>query len=472
MRFPIQFIFVLAAGSVLASACAHTASEPAGQLTQGLPGSYSPYQEGTPAPDKWWESFGSEELNTVVEDALKGSLTLKQSYYRLQQSGALAVKAGADRWPDLKISSEISNTRRRTDTGLVPASTGTSKKRSISLASSYELDLWGRVKSDFLSAQIDREVSEEDLYTSALSLASEVTLTWLEITSVKQRLLLIKDQIRTNLITQELIELRFRKGAASALDVFQQRQAVKETESSLPLLEASLETLKHRLAILSGKLPGTDLALATSRLPDSGPLPETGIPADLLILRPDVRSAGLKLLASRRDVKSAQADRLPAITITGSGGYNSGRWSLLFDNWFTTLAANITAPILDAGRRKAEVNRQQHIVNERLAAYRQTVLEAIGEVENAMVNEQKQTEYVEALAKRLDIVRRTFNEALERYRKGLNDYLPVLSALTSTQQLERNLVQAQFQQLSYRVSLFRSLGGRWMQDLNYGIMER
>ncbi len=449
---------------VLATSCATYAPEQRPQAPLELPQAFTLYENPAPSPERWWESFGSIELNGLVEEALRDSLTLKQAYSRLDQSRALVTKAGSDRWPDLQLTSEISNTRRRTDTGTGSASTSTEKKRSLGLVSSYELDLWGEVKSEYLSARFDMEVSREELNTAALTLASEVTLKWLEIISVSQQLELLNSQLETNLITLELIELRFRKGVATVLDVFQQRQAAKETESSIPLLEAQLQTLKHELAVLLGKPPRDSLSFGSAHLPEVGSIPEAGVPADLLSRRPDVRAAGLRLKSADWMVSAARANRLPAVRLTGSAGYSAGEWSLLFDNWVRNLAASVTAPLFDGGSRRAEVKRQTNLVDERLAAYRLVVLTAIREVEDALVNERKQTEYIAALSDRLSIVRSALTEALQRYRKGLNDYLPVLSALTSTQQLERTLVQARFQRLSYRVMLHRALGGSWMQD--------
>ncbi len=455
---------VLSMVLMLASSCATYAPEQRSQAPPELPQTFTLYENTAPSPERWWESFGSAELNGLVEEALKDNLTLKQAYSRLDQSRALVTKAGSDRWPDLELTSEISNTLRRTDTGTGSASTSTVRKRSLGLASSYELDLWGEVKSEYLSARFDMEVTREELNTAALTLASEVTLKWLEAISVRQQLELIDNQLETNLITLELIELRFRKGAATVLDVFQQRQAVKETESSIPLLEAQLQTLKHEIAVLLGKPPRTRLSLGSAHLPTVGSIPDAGVPADLLSRRPDVRAAGLKLKSADWMVSAARADRLPAVRLTGSVGYSAGEWSGLFDNWVRVLAASITAPLFDGGNRRAEVKRQTQVVEERLAAYRLAVFTAIMEVEDALVNERKQGEYIAALSDRLNIVRSTLTEALQRYRKGLNDYLPVLSALTSTQRLERTLVQARLQRLNYRVMLHRALGGSWMQD--------
>ena len=135
---------------------------------------------------------------------------------------------------------------------------------------------------------------------------------------------------------------------------------------------------------------------------------------------------------------------------------------MLLDNWFAQLAASVTGPIFDGGRRKAEVERTQAVVEERLAAYREVVLGAIAEVEDALVLLDRQQAYIQALDVQLAAAQNAHREALGRYRKGLTDYLPVLTALRNRQGLERDVVEAAHDHLVYRVQLHLALGGGWM----------
>ena len=444
----------------LSASCAHTVKEGSTRPDIELPDTYALYEETVPAPDRWWEGFGSEELNGLVSQALEGSLTLKQSLARLEQSRALAVQAGADKWPDLKLIADISETRRS-----VNDQTATDRSRSLFFVSSYELDLWSRVRSKHRAAVLEVEASREDLYTAALTLSSEVTLKWLDLLSVRQELEILREQIKINRTILDLMEFRYLKGFATALDIYQQRQVLAETLAAVPQLEARHQTLIHDLAVLAGKPPRSDLGLKAIAFPEMGPLPETGVPADLLSRRPDVRAAGLELRASRLQVKAARADRLPSMNLSASAGYSSVSLGDLFENWLATLAANLTLPLFNAGSKKAEATRRDRIVDERLAAYGQTVLTAIQEVEDAMINDQKQLEFIGAQESRLKIAEDSYREALQRYRKGLIDYLPALESLISAQRLERTVVRARFERLSFRVTLHRALGGSWMGEV-------
>ncbi|MEN8753352.1 MAG: TolC family protein, partial [Desulfobacterales bacterium] len=278
---------------------------------------------------------------------------------------------------------------------------------------------------------------------------------------------LLEHQLQTNLTFLELIELRFHMAMVSALDVYQQKQVVEDIKAEIPLVEAREQLLRHELALLLGKLPKTMLNISREELPKPIEIPATGLPADLLSSRPDLRAAGMRLWAADWQVAAARADRLPAISLTAQARYGEADADVLFDNWLLSLAGNLTAPIFDGKRRAAEVDRSLAVVDEKLSAYRQTVLTAIKEVEDALVNESKQREHINGLEKVTATARKALKEAGNRYRKGLTDYLPVLTQLLTVQGLERNLIQQQANLLGVRISLYRALGGTWTESLTH-----
>ncbi|MBW2450684.1 MAG: TolC family protein, partial [Deltaproteobacteria bacterium] len=277
---------------------------------------------------------------------------------------------------------------------------------------------------------------------------------------------LLERQLQTNLTLLDLIELRFRMSMVSALDVYQQKQIVEDIMAEIPLVEAQEQVLMNELTLLLGKPPGTSLEIRRKDLPEPVEIPATGLPADLLSSRPDLRRAGMRLKAADWQVAAARANRLPAIRLTAGAQYGKGDMDVLFDNWLLSLAGNLTAPIFDAGRRAAEVDRRRAIVDENLSAYRQAVLTAIKEVEDALIIELKQREHIRALENVEVTARKALEQAGIRYRNGLTDYLPVLTQLLAVQTLERNLIRQRANLLNARVSLYRSLGGTWTDSLS------
>ena len=424
-----------------------------------LPETFALYSQETRSVSPWWHTFNSSELDRLIEEAMAGSFSLKTAWFRLQQARAGAVIAGASRFPDLEASG-FAESARRDSSALSNGSVG-SQTFSMGLVSQYEIDLWGRVQSQQQAALLDAAASEADLYTAAVTLAAEVAVRWVQILSQQRQETLLREQLANNQTFLNLIELRFRNAMVSALDVYQQKQVVENVRARIPLVAAKIQLLKHELALLLGHPPRSEMNLAQSDLPPIGPLPAVGLPADLLVARPDIRAAGMRLRAADWQLAEARANRLPALRLNAGAQYGPDELDLLFDNWLLSLAANLTAPIFDGGRRAAEVDRIRAVVDENLSAYQQVVLLAVKEVEDALENEARQQEHIEGLQAVMDAARRGFQEAVSRYRAGLSDYLPVLTQLLSVQDLERNLIGQQEQLILYRIGLYRALGGQW-----------
>lgn len=430
---------------------------------QEVPKRFSLYSGAGEQDRRWWERFQDPELNRLVERALAGNFGIQEAWARLRRSRALAVQAGAGRYPDLTGSADYLKGRRRTlSLGDDPFEF---EDAGLGLVSRYEIDLWGRVRARHRSVLLQAEASRQDLNAAAVSIAAEVVNRWIGILSQRMQKALLNEQLRINRTLLELVDLRFRNALVSALDVYQQKQVVENVLAEIPLVEQEEQLLMHQMAVLLGKPPRADLDITRNRLPEPTPLPPTGLPAAMLAARPDVTAAGLRLQAADWQIAEARANRLPSLSLTGRAQYGDGDLEDLFDNWLLSLAANLTLPIIDGGSRRAEVDRTRAVADENLAAYRDAVYTAVKEVEDALVQETKQRQHIERLQQAADTARRALEEAGVRYRKGLNDYLPVLTQLLSVQNIERELIRRQANLLAARVGLHRALGGTWVDGL-------
>lgn len=434
-----------------------------------LPDLYSDTGSAPWDPNAWWQSFADTELNGLMDRAFAGNLSLQEAWARLRQSEALAFQAGAELYPTLSIEGSFTREwtymRGTADGGPFGGVETASSLYGFGAAANYEVDLWGRVRSWSRAGRLDAEVARHHLDAAAMTVAAEVAGSWLSIIEQRAQLKLLNDQLHTNQTYLELVELRFRKSLVSALDVYQQRQVVDQAEAQIPLVNEQEQLLRHQLAVLLGAGPTEDIGIHRGELPGLGALPHTGIPADLLIQRPDVQAGLMALVAADYRVAVARADRLPALRLTASGSYSNSEWENVFDNWFATFAANLMQPLLDGRRREAEVARTLAVVRERLATYRQTVLTAIREVEDALVQERRHGEHIEILIRQIDHASKALQQAGQRYRKGIIDYLPVLTQLSTVQRLERDLLRRRLERLLARVSLYRALGGGIPVDL-------
>ena len=423
--------------------------------------------ETAPAVDRWWSALGDPELPAVVDRALSGNLGLRQAWARLEQANAVLARTAAGQLPEITGEGQAA---RQQSVFFAGEEFGVRPFLSTSLlgafAANWELDLWRRVGSLRDAAELDRHASRDDLEGLALSLAGEISETWFSLAEQKAQRALLAEQIEISDRIRRLVDLRFASGLSTGPDVFQQRQQVASVRSLVPPVEARIAVLEHRLDVLVGMAPGTSGFPVEPRLPSLAPPPATGLPGGLLRRRPDVRAAERRVAAADHRLASAIAERFPAIRLSGRTGWQGFESMELPDNWIWTIASNVVTPLFDAGRRRAEVDRSRAVVEERLAAYGETVLRAFEEVENALVQERLQREHLERLGEELELARHTFEEIRHRFAQGIGDYVQVLTALQSLQRVERTELAARKQLVSFRIQLHRALGGSWMEGLD------
>ena len=426
-----------------------------------LPESFSVQDALYDPSQRWWEAIGDDQLNSLVNEALADNQTLAAYWARLEKAQAQARKAGADLKPSLTGNADSSYTKIHSgDEGSIE-----SENYGLGLAAGYEVDLWGRIRATHESALLEARASREDFNAAAMTVAAEVTNRWVAVLSQRLQKQLLEQQLAINRTYLDLVELRFRKSLASALDVFQQRQLVERVKAQLPLVEMQERMLMHELAVLLGRMPNQPPEISRLELPVLDAVPAAGLPVQLLQNRPDIAAALKRLEATDQDLAAARADRLPALRLTGSAAYDSDELDELFDNWIINLTAALTAPLLDGGRRRAEVEISRAAVQQQLSDYRQTVLTAVREVEDALISETKIRAHIAALENQLQEGENGLTEARTRYINGLNDYLPVLTQLLSVQNLESDLIQRHEDLLGARIDLYRAIGGTWVENL-------
>lgn len=423
-----------------------------------VPAQFSVPDTQNTAQQLWWKEFNSPELDRLMELAFSKNLTLEQARARLEQARAQARLAGADLYPSLSATAGAGRTKtHKPDIG--PATTTDSY--TLGGSASYEIDLWGRVRFGRKSALLAFEASEFDLQTAAITLAGQIAGTWVDITGQQAQKNLLEQQLKTAQTYLSLVEMRFKSAMVSALDVYQQKQNVAKIQAQLPLVEAQIRTLYTTLCVLTATPVDQLPQIKQDQLSMLPPTPPIGIPAQLLENRPDIKAAFLRLRSSDYTLGQKKADRLPAISITATGTFDSPKTASLFDNWLLNLAGNLAMPIIDGGAKRANRDLAAAAAREKLAAYRLTVLQAIQDVEDSLALENRQIEHITALKEQNEYAKQALEQAQQRYRKGLNDYLPVLTSLSTTQTLENSLILRKTELLKYRINLCKAVGGTW-----------
>lgn len=424
-----------------------------------VPDNFS-YAGGPAGGDRmWWKTFESNELNSLIADALENNFDVKAVKARLDQARASLEKERASFLPELDYSAggQKKETKVKTSRDSASISDG-SHSWDVGLTGVWSPDIWGEFNASQQSQQQTVEAVKQDIEFTRWELAARIAEIWIDIIATRNKIDILEKQIVGSDRQLDLLELRFANGAANALDVSQQREALAETRSQRPLLERQEKILYNALVFLSGKSsPGT-ISIQTARLPETVMMPSAGIPADLLVNRPDIKAARQRLVSSLWEVKVAEADLLPSLTLTARALFSSGDLDLLFSNWVASLTAAVTGPIFDGGFKKAEVDRVKAVADELLHNYAQTVAGAIRDVEDSLVTIFTQDDYIRLLEEELDLARLTLQDALLQYWNGKSSYLNYLIVLTRIERLERQLIGEKAGAIKERVALYRVLG--------------
>ncbi|MFO7839854.1 MAG: efflux transporter outer membrane subunit [Desulfosalsimonadaceae bacterium] len=415
--------------------------------------------------DFWWREFDDPHLNRVVENALRGNQDISKAAASVSEAAAVAGQTAADQFPTLNLNSDAS---RREQSFVSPMAGGYQSVKidsfSLTLPASYEIDLWGRLARATEAARAELLAAEKNRQAIAQSLVSEAAAQYFNIRYLQRQLDVSRELEKSYRQNLELIKARYRRGLASELELRQARRSLAQSGSEIPPLKQSIGKAQHKLAVLQGKYPEAEtlqtVLEAGFELPPAIP---AGLPSELLNRRPDIRAAEASLKAACAKIGAAKANRFPQISLTGSFGYTSEELDLLFEprNQMWQVAADMVQPIFDAGKRKAAQRAAEARYEKQLAAYTKTVLEAFAEVEGALLTREQQIDRYQRLKAYLSEAEKTLNTALNRYQRGVTDYLNVLDAQQAKYQAELSLLDTQYKIYANRVSLYRALGGGW-----------
>lgn len=437
--------------------CAVGVDAPRPAPTVVVPDTFSSSGEAELAA-RWWWAFDDPALSALVEEALTGSVDLAAARARLAQARAVWRQSGAATQPTLDFAAGATEGEAVADDG----SRSDADSRSLALTAAYEVDLWGRIEAAARADELAALASAQALQTVALSVSAEVARHWFGLAAARRQVELLRGQERTAADYLQVLKLRFGAGQARAADVLQQRDLIASLRADSIQAEALLSTTRHALAALLGRPPDQAPTADAAELPTMPPLPATGLPAQLLERRPDLRGAWLQLRAAEQEVAVAVAQRYPRLNVTGSLTSRRSDWSGLLENWSRSLVADLVAPLIDGGARTAQVERARARADELLADYRATLLDALVEVEDALVRERAQRGYLAELERRVGLGRELLERQRDYYRSGGGDFLNVLDAQRSLQARERHQIDARQQLIEYRIALYRALAGGFM----------
>lgn len=412
-------------------------------------------EEGVPLAADWWTSFGSNELDQMVRQARAGNFDLAAAMSRVRQADIQARIAGASLLPQL--SGSLSGTRSDVESG------SGSTRYSAGLSASYELDVWGKNRDGLASAELNALASAYERDSVALTVDASVVTSYFKVLELRERLHLAEENLRNAEQVMKLVEARVRYGAATELELVQQQTLVEQRRAALPGMRQQVATAETALALLLGDNPQGVAARVHARSLDDVVLPElaaTGLPSELLLRRPDLRRAETQLRAANANIGVARAALFPSISLSASASLQDAALSGLSGaDLATSFGASLLQPIFRGGALRGQVELTEERYVEMLSSYRQTILTALKEVEDALITVREgRLQYV-SQQQVLVNAERAFELAEIQYRAGATDLLTMLNAQQTLFAARDTYLQNTSAQLLNQVSLYKVLGG-------------
>jgi NodT family efflux transporter outer membrane factor (OMF) lipoprotein len=434
-----------------------------------------PWHEAVPGDallkGNWWELFQDSALNPLVERALAGNQNLKVASARLSQAQDQLTIARSALFPTVDLSASAIRSKDSANRPLsaysVPNQSTVQNDFKLGPSVGYELDLFGRVRREVEGARASAEQAVADFENTRLVLLAALVTDYYALRETDAEIDVVRRSLELQRNALTFVTSRHDLGFATGLDLAQQQALLESSETQLELLQNQRYQFEHALATLVGTpAPSFSLPAVTTSPPLPG-LP-LGVPSDLLQRRPDVASAERAMAAANARIGVAKAAYFPTIELApGLGvpgiGWESAAVASLFDapSRLWAIGASASQTVFDAGKTRAEVRFANSDYDAAVAAYRQTVLTAMEEVENGITGLASLERAARQANASVDSAQRAFDIASERYKGGVDTYLDVITAEQILLTNQRQAAQIQGQQFATAVFLVKALGGGW-----------
>jgi NodT family efflux transporter outer membrane factor (OMF) lipoprotein len=438
----------------------------------------APWREAAPddagLKGEWWRLFQDDTLNPLVERALSGNQDLRVAAARLVQARAQLSAAAADLFPTVGLSAAAARGRSSANRPLaeysVPNQSTVQNNFEVGPTVNYEVDLFGRVRREVEGARASAQQAEADFENTRLMLTAQLATDYFALRELDAELAVVRHSLELQRDALGFITSRHDLGFATGLDLAQQQALVDASATQLELLDNQRAQYEHAIATLAW-IPAPGFAIPAALATSSLPAIPVGLPSDLLQRRPDVASAERSMAAANARIGVARAAYYPSIALgTGFGepnaGWQSNALATLFEApsrlWSLGLSAAQT--LFDAGKTRANVRFATADYTAAVAAYRQTVLTAMEEVENGITGLASLDRAGAQADASVNSAQQAFDIAAARYKGGVDTYLEMITAQQVLLGNQRQAVQVRGQQFATAVYLVKALGGGWSEN--------
>ena len=448
------------AGALALTGCASLTAR-----QQALPAVAVPAQWSASAPTpsspstlaNWWQRYDDPQLTTLVTQALQANTTVRSAQAALAQARALRDVQDANLGPSLGASASA----QRNKTGNAPAGS----RYQAGFDASWEPDVFGGKRAGLSAAEAEAQASQASLGDTQVSVAAEVAVSYVQLRGLQARLDIARRNLAAQQETLQITDWRVQAGLATSLELAQARTATEQTRAQIPSLETSVAQTEHALAVLTGQPPTALHEQLTAAAPVPMPPGELAlsIPAQTLRQRPDVRVAEQQISAALARVSQADAARYPSFNLSGSVGLSALALSGLTGGGsvVSALLGSVSVPLFDGGAAKAQVRSQEAALEKARVNYQAVVLNALQEVEDALVALRGNRERLQRLQNASESAQQAALLANQRYSSGLVDFQTVLETQRSLLSTQDSLAATQAELSADHVRLYKALGGGW-----------
>ena len=405
----------------------------------------------------WWRQYQHEGLNRTVDAVLHANARLARAALQVQAAALRAENAGANLLPTASGSLNA-----RSERSLDSSDAPTQRHYGSSLGISWELDLWGKLRAQRDMAEWEAQASRADYNAVFASLATETIRQYWQLAALNQRCTLGERSLGHARATADFAETKHRAGALSGLDLARAQRNVQTQEAALIALRQQRTEARHALALLLDQPPAAEItSFETSALPadiETHFHVPADLPADVLARRPDLTASRLRLQATLRNVDVVRLSFLPAITLTGALGTGSAALAEILANPVAALGLGLSLPFLNFGELQRNPAIAENEFQQAVTQYRQDLLAALSEVENALSAHATQREAVARQSELLRLAQQIESQTEVRYRAGATALQDWLDAQENRRQAELSLLDARLAQLQQQATLMQALG--------------
>jgi len=414
----------------------------------------------------WWQRYDDPQLDALLSQVAVSNQNVSQYQALYRQARALVRESRAETLPSATLDAKTTRSENASssDSGSTSASGATVRNaESLSLGLSWDLDLWGRLRRTLEEDRASAQASAAELANATLSAQAELAQDYFQLRVLDRRLALYEQTLADYRRYLAVIQNKYDEQLASRADLAQARTQLESADANRLALTTQRAQLEHAIALLLG-MPPADFALAVdpqwqARLPE---IP-AGLPTELLERRPDIAQAERQMAAANAAIGVATAAYYPDLTLSASGGYQSSLLGELFKtpSRFWSLGPTLSGTLFDFGATRASVDQARAAYDAKVASYRQTVLTALGEVEDDLVALHVLGPELAAQRRAVAAARDSASVTRDQYEAGIIDYLDVATTQATQLSQEQSLLQLESSQLVTSVQLQMALGGDW-----------